>query len=231
MENEAKDDTFDGEEEVSENDISQDYLDEEEGELDVSQVTTADDISMVNSDEIITEVEEDIAFDAYDYTTTEREHLRKIREASNNYLASCGKLGKVCPVGVHRGYAIYECGLKCELMNKDKVLHTDPNLNDEERVVSCYDCGQDISFKKQCMSIQAELRKFFEQQQAGLDTSFRCVKCRDCKQCFKGAGEELKSMQQEAHQSLIRESICIDKKLKRAVAKLPFTTDPSGKCM
>ena len=36
-------------------------------------------------------------------------------------------------------------------------------------------------------------------------------------------------MQQEAHQSLIRESICIDKKLKRAVAKLPFTTDPTGK--
>ena len=49
------------------------------------------------------------------------------------------------------------------------------------------------------------------------------------KQCFKGAGEEMKSMQQEAHQGLIRESICIDKKLKRAVAKLPFTYDLTGK--
>ena len=163
--------------------------------------------------------------------TAEEEHFRKIREASDRYLASCGKLGKVCPVGVHSGYAIYECGLKCELqMNTEKkVLQPDPTLSDEARVVYCCGCGQDVSFKSQCISIQAELRKFFEQQQAGLDTSFRCVKCRDCKQCFKGAGEELKSMQQEAHQGLIRDSICIDKKLRRAVAKLPFTTDPTGK--
>ena len=37
------------------------------------------------------------------------EHMRRVREASNQYLANCGKLGKVCPAGIHKGYAISEC--------------------------------------------------------------------------------------------------------------------------
>ena len=129
---------------------------------------------MVNSDKVITAEHEDIPFDGNDYAATEREHFRKIREASHKYLASCGKLNKVCPVGVHRGYAIYECGLNCEFLNnkEGKVVHPEPNLVDKDKIVPCFDCGQDVIFEKQCMSIQAELRKFFEQQQAGLDTYF-----------------------------------------------------------
>ena len=55
------------------------------------------------------------------------------------------------------------------------------------------------------------------------------MRCRECKLCLKGAGEERKSMMQEAHQEIIRQSVHIDKDLGRAVAKLPFVTDPSGK--
>ena len=51
------------------------------------------------------------------YPATEEEHMRRVREASNKYLASCGKLGKVCPTtgtpfcptGRHKGYAIVDC--------------------------------------------------------------------------------------------------------------------------
>ena len=55
------------------------------------------------------------------------------------------------------------------------------------------------------------------------------MRCRDCKLCLKGAGEERKSMMQEAHQEFIRQSVSIDKELGRAVAKLPFVVDPVGK--
>ena len=54
------------------------------------------------------------------------------------------------------------------------------------------------------------------------------MRCCDSKLCLKGAGEERKSMQQEAHQEIIRSSVYINKELGRAVAKLPFLSDPAG---
>ena len=90
------------------------------------------------------------------------------------------------------------------------------------------DCDGNIVHGK-CTAIQAELRKFLQWQEAGNDVSFRCIKCRNCKSCLKGAGEEMKSLIQEAHQEVIRESVSIDKKLGRGVAKLPFISDPVGK--
>ena len=95
--------------------------------------------------------------------------------------------------------------------------------------VACDDCGEVVVYKNQLLAVQAELKRFLQQQEAGLDCSFRCMKCRDCKLCLKGAGEERKSMQQEAHQEIIRQSVIIDKDLGRAVAKLPFVIDPVGK--
>jgi hypothetical protein len=70
-------------------------------------------------------------------------------------------------------------------------------------VAACVDCGEIIKVKIQTTTVQAELKKFFEQQESGLDQTFRCIRCRDCKQCLKGAGEERKSMMQEAHQEII----------------------------
>ena len=79
------------------------------------------------------------------------------------------------------------------------------------------------------MTIQAELKRFFEHQEAGLDSSFRCIRCRDCQDCLKGAGQERMSMIQEAQQQLIKQSVWIDRQQGRPVAKLPFLTDPAGK--
>ena len=43
------------------------------------------------------------------------EYNKKIREASNQFLKYKGKLGKICPLGIHSGYAILDCGFKCEM--------------------------------------------------------------------------------------------------------------------
>ena len=108
----------------------------------------------------------------------------------------------------------------------------DGDIDDEDcdlPGVACEDCGELSIYKNQCLAVQGELKRFLQQQEAGLDCSFRCLRCRDCKLCLKGAGEERKSMQQEAHQEIIRQSVMIDKEIGRAVAKLPFVADPTGK--
>ena len=100
--------------------------------------------------------------------------------------------------------------------------------HDESDVV-CDVCKKIFKKDNASMTVQAELRRFLDQQEAGLDSSFRCIRCRDCKDCLKGAGQERMSMIQEAQQQLIKQSVSIDKVKGRAVAELPFLTPPAGK--
>ena len=81
---------------------------------------------------------------------------------------------------------------------------------------SCPCCG---------VTVQSELQKFLDMQEAGLKTEFRCKQCRDCQNCRKGAGHEKVSMRQEAEQELIKESIVV-KEEGYAIAKLPFVLNP-----
>ena len=108
-------------------------------------------------------------------------------------------------------------------------INDDQTEIDHHEAVTCCDCGDVIKAAEQCVTIQTELKRFLQQQEAGLDATFRCLRCRNCKTCLKGAGQERMSMKQEAEQELIRQSVYIDKKLGRAVAKLPFLTDPTDK--
>jgi hypothetical protein len=103
------------------------------------------------------------------------------------------------------------------------------NLDAQPALVHCSDCGDQVNPSSLTISIQSELKKFLQQQEAGIDASFRCIRCRECKQCLKGAGMERMSMRQEAEQEIIRQSVSIDRDLGRSIAKLPFLTDPSDK--
>ena len=82
---------------------------------------------------------------------------------------------------------------------------------------TCASCG---------VTVQGELQKFMELQEAGLRTDFRCKQCRSCEECRKGAGHERVSMRQEAEQELVKESISIDEEEGIAIAKLPFILPP-----
>lgn len=74
--------------------------------------------------------------------------------------------------------------------------------------------------------IQSELEKFMKMQDTGLSTAFKCPRCRSCKECLRGPGQEMLSMQQEAEQELIKDSVRIDQDMNRALAFLAFTADP-----
>ena len=113
----------------------------------------------------------------------------------------------------------------CEDEGSDEGNLLQPKVTDNVGGEVAYtDCGEAVLHEYQSLAIQSELKRFLEQQNAGLGCSFRCMRCRDCKLCLKGAGEERKSMQQEAHQEIIRQSVTINRDLGRAVAKLPFVT-------
>ena len=75
-------------------------------------------------------------------------------------------------------------------------------------------------------TIQSELEKFMKLQDSGLDTNFKCPKCRDCKSCLKGSGQEILSMKEEFEQQVVESSIRIDKDLEQSIAFLAFIADP-----
>ena len=108
--------------------------------------------------------------------------------------------------------------------DKDKadVIKTSP------AEIACAVCGdKEIDDVKYITAaVQSEIDKFMKMQEAGLETSFRCSKCRDCENCMKGSGFERISLKQEAEQELIKESVYIDRKEGKAMARLPFKADP-----
>ena len=65
--------------------------------------------------------------------------------------------------------------------------------------IVCHDCKANVT-------VQSELKRFMDLQEAGLKTDFKCAKCRHCDECKRGAGFEKVSLKQEAEQLLIRDS-------------------------
>ena len=85
--------------------------------------------------------------------------------------------------------------------------------------MSCKECGAHL--------IQSELEKYFKLQDAGLDTNYKCPKCRNCDACKKGSGHELLSMKEEFQQQVIEDSVEIDDQLGQAIAYLAIISNPA----
>ena len=96
---------------------------------------------------------------------------------------------------------------------------SDTTVEDNIPGALCSSCGVFL--------VQSELEKFMRLQDSGLDTSFKCPACRNCKNCLKGPGKELLSMKEEFHQQAIEDSVRLDDSLNQAVARLAFISDPS----
>ena len=62
--------------------------------------------------------EENLSYD----DVREEDHLAKVYIKSMEFLASQGKLAKVCPVGSCTGYALYDCGEPCETAAENMKL-------------------------------------------------------------------------------------------------------------
>ena len=112
-----------------------------------------------------------------------------------------------------------------EIENKEKC---DPNSEDVVSYVDCSCCQEAILTEDsyRFLTIQSELKKYLDMQDTGLSMEYWCPSCRQCLDCKRGEHYERVSIQQEAEQCMVRESIWIDPDKKRAVARLPFRVDP-----
>ena len=89
-----------------------------------------------------------------------------------------------------------------------------------------YQLNPDINFFKPQCHISRKIKVFEASQDAGLDTSYRCVDHRSCKKCKKGPHIQDVSFKEEAEQDLIEKSLFVDLDAKHIVAKLPFIENP-----
>ena len=91
--------------------------------------------------------------------------------------------------------------------------------------------GKDIQFSLVFVAKGAPkcLKTFEECEKTGTNISFRCMDCRNCKECLKGGLIEEISIQEEYEQDLINKSVSVDIESGECSASLPFLSDPDLK--
>ena len=72
-------------------------------------------------------------------------------------------------------------------------------------------------------------KRFNDSQDAGIDVSYRCVKCRDCPDCKISEQDEEISIREEVEQGVINRSVEVDLIKGETRADLPFLKDPKGR--
>ena len=77
--------------------------------------------------------------------------------------------------------------------------------------------------------ITTRIKEFEDVENAGSVITYRCIKCRACKDCKNSPHQEEISIKEEVEQHLIDSSITVDLNNKQIIARLPFIDDPSKK--
>lgn len=129
-------------------------------------------------------------------------------------------------------------------INQDKIkaIEADFETDNEETVVStriveqgelsvgCAHCHCEESPAgdlPRFYNVAAEERKFWQVEQLGSESPYRCVSCRSCARCRKGDVLESISLREEAEQSLIENTIELDLDNSIVWGLLPFVEDPT----
>ena len=71
------------------------------------------------------------------------------------------------------------------------------------------------------------LKNFEDVEKSGTEISYRCMDCRNCKECLKGGLIEEISIQEEAQQDLINKGVVVDVSKRRSSTNMPFIADPN----
>ena len=108
-----------------------------------------------------------------------------------------------------------------------ETLENVSKICDSTESVSCENCAKVVNEDDLYVySVKGEFTRFMDQQNAGLHTDYKCVKCRNCVECLRGAMYEKVSIRAEGEQQLIKESVWLDDQSKQAKAKLAFWANP-----
>ena len=87
-------------------------------------------------------------------------------------------------------------------------------------------CGCPCHAADSSFSLQEETKRFSDAEKVGADITYRCIKCRSCSDCKRGELLEETSLQEEAEQALIEQSVWLEPESRRLMCRLPFVKDP-----
>ena len=73
-----------------------------------------------------------------------------------------------------------------------------------------------------CEERIADIKRWREVMDSGMNIDYRCVKCRSCSDCRNADETEKVSLRQDAEDQLIRESVQLDYAKKEIMATLPL---------
>ena len=73
------------------------------------------------------------------------------------------------------------------------------------------------------------LKVFDKIERAGTEITYRCMDCRNCKECLKGGLIEEISIQEEAEQDLINKNVSVNIEERYSSTKMPFLADPDSR--
>ena len=99
------------------------------------------------------------------------------------------------------------------------------NQDGEVYRIQCQDCKEVCNVYKH--SIQSQIKRFHDSQDAGTEIQYRCVKCRACQEC-KNCEEDL-SAKEEVEQAVIEKSVTFDTENSVVKVSLPLLADPKVK--
>ena len=136
---------------------------------------------------------------------------------ANTIRASPGTINTTCSLEI-KANTIRASPGTLNTTGSSEIVDNATGASDDE-ISPCICCGT--------LHLEKELEKFMKMQDTGLDTNYKCPKCRGCKSCLKGSGQELLNMKEEYQQQIIEDSVRIDDDLGQAVGRLAFVSDPS----
>lgn len=112
----------------------------------------------------------------------------------------------------------------------ERILDTiDEALHDSDESSIEYACAHCVHIAKRLPRTKKSpksLLRFEEVENVGTEMSYRCPKCRGCKDCVKSQKIELISTDTEVQQEVINKSVVVDLNEKSCKAVLPFLCDP-----
>ena len=98
--------------------------------------------------------------------------------------------------------------------------------DDHECPAACKEEQCVIATMSRVHSIKTDGNNMEKVDNIGTEASYRCLKCRGCKECLKGDYVELVSLNEELEQKQIEDGVRYDEEECRIYSSLPFTKDP-----
>ena len=124
---------------------------------------------------------------------------------------------------------ISKYGHQCQFISNQMKLFKDGfQVNPDISLLGFKNGVTDVSLQSTYHVSKLE-QSFKESESAGTDLSYRCIKCRSCKNCVENCTNESLSIQEEVEQDLITKSVKIDTIKHETRASLPLLHNPVTK--